>query len=213
MSLTPAICTQCGAKIEVDNSKDAAICEYCGTPFIVEKAINNYNTNYTTTVIADSVMIVGQESADMIANTIQKFIDAEEYTTANEYLKRMEESFSTDYRVYIYKILIETKNFSEANIRYIYNNLSHYQDLYNKTKVLNDAIDEDFCKSFEKYMQAAKRIKKYDLETEKRNCEIQEQEKEREFQEGMQKHNTIMTYIWIILFCVIIIIRVIAFLG
>lgn len=47
MSLVPAICTQCGAQIKVDSSKEAAICEHCGTTFIVEKAINNYNTYVT----------------------------------------------------------------------------------------------------------------------------------------------------------------------
>lgn len=46
LKIVPAICTQCGAKLEVDNSKDAAICPYCNTPFIVEKAINKYNTEY-----------------------------------------------------------------------------------------------------------------------------------------------------------------------
>lgn len=48
MALVPAICTQCGAAVEVDDTKDAAICKYCGTPFIVEKAIKNYNTYITT---------------------------------------------------------------------------------------------------------------------------------------------------------------------
>ena len=43
MAFVPAKCTSCGASLTVDNSKDAAICEFCGTPFIVEKAINNYN--------------------------------------------------------------------------------------------------------------------------------------------------------------------------
>lgn len=47
MALVPAKCTQCGANIEVDNSQEAGICKYCGTAFIVEKAINNYNTYIT----------------------------------------------------------------------------------------------------------------------------------------------------------------------
>ncbi len=46
--LVPAICTQCGARLEVDPSQEAAICKYCGTPFIVERAINNYNNYYNT---------------------------------------------------------------------------------------------------------------------------------------------------------------------
>lgn len=41
MPLVAAKCTSCGAALTVDNSKEAAICESCGTPFIVEKAITN----------------------------------------------------------------------------------------------------------------------------------------------------------------------------
>ncbi|MGY3665393.1 MAG: hypothetical protein ACXAHE_16460 [Roseburia sp. 1XD42-69] len=44
MPLVAAKCTQCGANIEVDDSKEAGICKYCGTAFITEKAITNYNT-------------------------------------------------------------------------------------------------------------------------------------------------------------------------
>ncbi len=44
MSLVAAKCTQCGANITVDSSKDAGICPHCNTAYIVEKAIKNYNT-------------------------------------------------------------------------------------------------------------------------------------------------------------------------
>ncbi len=45
MNLVPAKCPECSGSIKVDKDKKAAICEYCGTPFIVEEAINNYITN------------------------------------------------------------------------------------------------------------------------------------------------------------------------
>ena len=48
MPFTAAKCTQCNANLQVDSAKDAAICEHCGTAFIVEKAINNYNTTVQT---------------------------------------------------------------------------------------------------------------------------------------------------------------------
>ena len=38
--MKPAICTQCGANIEVDETRDAGICTHCGTPFVTEKVIN-----------------------------------------------------------------------------------------------------------------------------------------------------------------------------
>ena len=44
MALVPAKCTQCGASIEVDPSQEAGICKSCGTAFITEKVIKNYNT-------------------------------------------------------------------------------------------------------------------------------------------------------------------------
>ena len=64
MPLTQAKCTNCGANLEIDNTKDAAICPYCGTAFIVEKAINNYNT--TNQIHADTVNIYGGNSADFV---------------------------------------------------------------------------------------------------------------------------------------------------
>lgn len=45
--LVPAVCTQCGAPVMVDPKQDAVICEHCGTPFIVSKAINQYNNQYS----------------------------------------------------------------------------------------------------------------------------------------------------------------------
>lgn len=45
MPLVNAKCTNCGANLKVDNTKDAAICEFCGTPYIVERAIANVSSN------------------------------------------------------------------------------------------------------------------------------------------------------------------------
>ena len=59
MPFVQAKCTNCGANLEVDNSKDAAICPYCHTPYVVEKAINNYNTTNNTfnSIHADNLNI------------------------------------------------------------------------------------------------------------------------------------------------------------
>ncbi|MBP3204709.1 MAG: hypothetical protein J6M66_04730 [Lachnospiraceae bacterium] len=45
MPIVKAQCTNCNGMLQVDSSKDAAICPYCNTPYIVEKAINKYNIN------------------------------------------------------------------------------------------------------------------------------------------------------------------------
>ena len=59
MPIVPAICPNCGGQLEVDNSHDAAVCKYCGTPFIVEKAINNYTT--VNNITAETVNIINQK--------------------------------------------------------------------------------------------------------------------------------------------------------
>ena len=48
MAMIAAKCTNCGANIQVDETKEAGICESCGTAFVTEKAINNYNTYIST---------------------------------------------------------------------------------------------------------------------------------------------------------------------
>lgn len=68
MALVPAKCTQCGSVLKVEDTHDAAICEYCKTPFIIEKAVNIYHT------VAD-----GASDQILIKNAIEMMdIDIEE---------------------------------------------------------------------------------------------------------------------------------------
>jgi len=60
--MVPAVCTQCGGKILVDDSHDAGICEYCGTPFVTEKVINNYNNSFN--IKSATININTEESID-----------------------------------------------------------------------------------------------------------------------------------------------------
>lgn len=62
MSFVNAKCTNCGATLTVDNDKEAAICQYCNSAFIVEKAINNYNI--TNNINANVVNIYGSDTGN-----------------------------------------------------------------------------------------------------------------------------------------------------
>lgn len=78
MALKAALCTQCGAGIQVDDTKEAGICPQCGTAFITEKVINNYITNTVTnnqynTVQNINKTIIGREKTE-----------AEEYVQAGD---------------------------------------------------------------------------------------------------------------------------------
>ena len=57
VKIVPASCTQCGGTVEVDPQTEKAICPFCGTAFIVEKAVNNYNIQHATIEHADNVNI------------------------------------------------------------------------------------------------------------------------------------------------------------
>lgn len=64
MPLVQVKCTNCGANLEIDNTLDAAVCPYCNVPFVVEKAINNYNT--ANHINAGVVNVYGGNSADFV---------------------------------------------------------------------------------------------------------------------------------------------------
>jgi len=55
--LVPGVCTQCGATLSVDNEKDAMVCPYCKTPFVIEKAINKYSV--VNNINAQNVFVQG----------------------------------------------------------------------------------------------------------------------------------------------------------
>ena len=68
--LVPAICTQCGAKLEVDPTKDAAVCQYCNTPFVVQKAVENYTVQQAKIEHVDTVKLDMKGTADSFFNFV-----------------------------------------------------------------------------------------------------------------------------------------------
>lgn len=63
MPLVPAKCTCCGATLTLDPKQDAAVCPFCSTPFIVEKAIHHYHT--TRNITADNVFIQNSRQEEL----------------------------------------------------------------------------------------------------------------------------------------------------
>lgn len=111
----PAKCTQCGAKLKVDSAKEAAICQYCGTPFVVEKAINNFNvTNVTNidTLKAETVNVLDSNSAELIYRTGTTFLNFEEFQEANASFEDMTKKYPFDCRGWIGRVKAISKNYS-----------------------------------------------------------------------------------------------------
>lgn len=71
MPFVPAKCTECGAILKVDQSKDAAICQHCGAAFVVEKAINNYTVH--NHINADTVNVYEQKDFVIRAGVLERY--------------------------------------------------------------------------------------------------------------------------------------------
>ena len=77
MPFVQAKCTNCGGVLAVDETLDAAVCPFCNTPYVVEKAINNYNiTNNISVQNGGVVNIIGNVKKDfeIKAGTLIKYI-------------------------------------------------------------------------------------------------------------------------------------------
>lgn len=85
---TPALCTQCGAKLLVDSTKEAAVCEFCQTPFIVQKAIQNYNINSYGTINIANAVIGGGPTATNYVKRAKQFEQEKNYEQAIEYYNK-----------------------------------------------------------------------------------------------------------------------------
>ena len=55
--LVPGTCTNCGASLQVNPDLKAAICPACGTPYIVQQAINNFNIHSTGNIRIENAVI------------------------------------------------------------------------------------------------------------------------------------------------------------
>jgi len=80
MGMIPGICSQCGATITVDSNKEAMICPYCDTPFVVEHAINNFHNvyNVTNNISAQNVYIQKDGSDfEIVGGVLEKYCGAD----------------------------------------------------------------------------------------------------------------------------------------
>ncbi len=95
MGLVPAKCPNCGAGIKVDPDGKAAICEYCGTPFIVEESIKNY---YVTQNITQNVTVIkeGSEFEQLLSKFKQTTNRFEKYCA----WASLKHSYDGKYQVY-----------------------------------------------------------------------------------------------------------------
>ena len=119
MTLVPAICTQCGSKLEVDPGKEAAICPYCKTPFITQKAINHYSTTNVTNIDrfhAEVVNMTDDSSRDNRVKAGETFISLNDYVSAEKTFSDLTKDCPYDYRGWWGLIRVYSVDFSDMTI-------------------------------------------------------------------------------------------------
>ncbi len=117
MPLVPARCPMCGGNIEVDPYLETAVCKYCDTKFVTEKAINNYYTNFDIgTLYANEVKINDDSSRDNRVKSGETHIRFNNYDLAENTFREMTEKFPYDYRGWWGLIKVYTRNFTDFSI-------------------------------------------------------------------------------------------------
>lgn len=69
MPLVKAKCPNCGANLQVNSEKDAAICPYCKSAYIVEKSIASFNNSKVDKIVANTVNIYGNQTIQAYKNS------------------------------------------------------------------------------------------------------------------------------------------------
>ncbi len=118
MPLVNAKCTNCGAPLQVDNTHEAAVCQYCGSAFIVEKAIQNYNYHITNNITAQNVIVAGkgEMEKERLLQNAKTNEDFKEYNKAYEIYKQVSEDYPDDYRGWYGLASIICDNFTKFDL-------------------------------------------------------------------------------------------------
>ena len=92
VKFVPAACPKCGGQLEVDPTQEAAVCKYCGTPFIVEKAIQNYNIANAHIDHVDKVTVDMKGSVESVVGMIERELDKSRESSRENRKLQAEES-------------------------------------------------------------------------------------------------------------------------
>ncbi len=98
MGLIPAKCTQCGGNIKVDDTKEAGVCEFCGTEFIMEKVVNYYQISAGNVIVDSDNINRSNYDIEAALKTVDKFMTSKLYNDAEELIKQIIQNAPYDYR-------------------------------------------------------------------------------------------------------------------
>ncbi len=159
MPLVPAKCTQCGANLQIDPANEATICPSCNTPFITEKAINNYNTTNVTNIgniHADTLVLQEESKYIQMIKGVEALISLKKYEHAECDALNLIEEYPNKSKSYLLYVKAYTENYTHMD-SYKDDEMTEYLDC-----ALNVATDEEKdevtseIKKYKKFIQQQK---------------------------------------------------------
>ncbi len=156
MPLVPALCTQCGGLLEIESTQEAAVCPFCNTPFITEKAINNYNTTNVTNIgnlHADVVKISDEHSIDNRVRSGDTFIKLEDYESAKSVFDSLIKECPYDHRSWLGMTKVLSKNYTDFDIDR--QQLSLIENLHSNAQKVADS-NENIGNTCKQYIEKVK---------------------------------------------------------
>ena len=113
MPIVSAVCPSCGATLDVDNSKDAGICQYCGNPFVMETAVTNYNIKYE--VKADTVIVNNRATMEELIEREEIYLRLNEIDRLSAVYEEMTKLYPKRYEGWWGKIILFTSRFTDLD--------------------------------------------------------------------------------------------------
>lgn len=115
MPFVQAKCPMCGGMLAVDDTKKAAVCQFCGDAFVVEEAVNNYITNniINNTVnnnIGDGAVvnvIEQSKSIPVLLERVSQFLEDKDWEKANQYCEEILDIDPKNAQAYLGKLMAE----------------------------------------------------------------------------------------------------------
>lgn len=153
MALKPAICTQCGGQIEVDDSKEAGICQFCGTAFITEKVIHQYVTQ--NNFAGATINIQGGVEDENLYMLARRAVEQNNVADILKYYGQLLERNPNDWEAVFYS------SFFKGDDSIILSNIELTVNfLLDTVEITNDNYDEYWNKLWNKILSTF--LKKYD---------------------------------------------------
>ena len=105
MELVSAVCPNCGGVVDVDGSATRGVCSFCGSPFLIKDAVNQYN------IKGDSPF----SSANIIRNALAYLYDFSDFSAAEKEFARMTKHYAADFRGWLGLAVAASKSFCQQS--------------------------------------------------------------------------------------------------